>query len=43
MGPFVYRAVTVKDSKAAPGQPDNLEFNEDGETLTYRPRSVNSV
>jgi len=32
VGPFVYKAVTVKDSR------DNVEFNEDGETLTYRPR-----
>jgi len=32
VGPFVYKAVTVKDSR------DNINFNEDGETLTYRPR-----
>jgi len=32
VGPFVYKAVTVKDSR------DNLVFNDDGETLTYRPR-----
>lgn len=32
VGPFVYKSVTVKDSR------DNLVFNEDGETLTYRPR-----
>lgn len=32
VGPFVYKAVTVKDSR------DNLKFNDDGETLTYRPR-----
>jgi len=38
IGPFVYRAVTVKDSKAEPDQPDNLVFNKDGQTLTYRPR-----
>lgn len=32
VGPFVYKAVTVKDSR------DNIVYNEDGETLTYRPR-----
>ena len=32
VGPFVYKAVTVKDSR------DNLKFNDDSETLTYRPR-----
>jgi len=32
VGPFVYKAVTVKDSR------DSIIFNEDGETLTYRPR-----
>jgi len=32
VGPFVYKAVTVKDSR------DTLEFNDDGETLTYKPR-----
>merc|ERR1719153_2008032 len=38
VGPFVYKAVTVKDSlDESTGQP-NLEFGSDGETLTYRPR-----
>lgn len=32
VGPFVYKAVTVKDSR------DSLVFNDDGETLTYKPR-----
>lgn len=32
VGPFVYKAVTVKNSR------NNIVFNEDGETLTYRPR-----
>jgi hypothetical protein len=32
VGPFVYKSVTVKDSR------DNIKFNEDGETLTYKPR-----
>lgn len=32
VGPFVYKSVTIKDSR------DNLVFNEDGETLTYKPR-----
>ena len=34
VGPFVYKAVTVKDSR------DSLVFNDDGETLTYRPRQA---
>jgi len=32
VGPFVYKAVTVKDSR------DNIVMNDDDETLTYRPR-----
>jgi len=32
VGPFVYKAVTIKDSR------DNVVFEDDGETLTYRPR-----
>merc|ERR1719186_278977 len=32
IGPFVYKVVTTKDTR------DNLVFNDDGETLTYRPR-----
>jgi len=32
VGPFIYKAVTIKDTR------DNLVFNDDGETLTYRPR-----
>lgn len=32
VGPFIYKAITIKDTR------DNLKFNDDGETLTYRPR-----
>ena len=38
VGPFVYKAVTVKDSLAEGTEKEHLEYNEDGETLTYRPR-----
>ena len=38
VGPFVYKAVTVKDSVDKDTGKENLEYNEDGETLTYRPR-----
>jgi len=38
VGPFVYKAITVKDSVDEETQKANLEYNEDGETLTYRPR-----
>ena len=38
VGPFVYKAVTVKDSVDEETQKEHLEYNEDGETLTYRPR-----
>ena len=37
VGPFVYKAVNVKDSVDKEGK-ENLQFNEDGETLTYRLR-----
>ena len=38
IGPFTYKAITVKDSVNKDTGNENLEFNEDGETLTYRPR-----
>ena len=38
VGPFTYKAVTVKDSVDKDTGKENLEYNEDGETLTYRPR-----
>eukprot|EP00092_Neocalanus_flemingeri_P038999 GFUD01042454.1.p1 GENE.GFUD01042454.1~~GFUD01042454.1.p1 ORF type:complete len:596 (+),score=215.72 GFUD01042454.1:176-1963(+) len=38
VGPFTYKAVTVKDSVDKDTGKENLDFNEDGETLTYRPR-----
>jgi len=38
VGPFVYKAVTVKDSLDEGTEKENLVFNDDGETLTYRPR-----
>ena len=37
VGPFVYKAVTVKDSVNSDGS-ENLVYGEDGRTLTYRPR-----
>ena len=40
VGPFVYKAVTVKDSLDQESGEPNLQFNEDGTTLTYRPRKV---
>jgi len=38
VGPFIYKAVTVKDSVDEETGKVNLEYNDDGETLTYRPR-----
>merc|ERR1712123_423025 len=38
VGPFVYKAVTVKDSVDQDTRKEHLEYNQDGETLTYRPR-----
>ena len=38
MGPFIYKAVTVKDSEDFGTGNSNLKYNEDGETLTYRAR-----
>merc|ERR1711892_490403 len=38
VGPFVYKAVTVKDSVDQDTRKEQLEYNQDGETLTYRPR-----
>ena len=38
IGPFTYKAITVKDSVDKDTGKENLEYNEDGETLTYRPR-----
>ena len=40
VGPFVYKAVNVKDSVNKDTGKENLEYNEDGETLTYRLRLV---
>ena len=37
IGPFTYKAVNIKDSLNQTGE-ENLQFNEDGETLTYRLR-----
>jgi len=39
IGPFVYKAVNIKDSLNHTGE-ENLQFNEDGETLTYRLRKI---
>ena len=38
VGPFVYQALTIKDTVEEDGK-SNLHYNEDGSTLTYRPRS----
>jgi len=38
VGPFVYKAVNLKDSVNKDTGKENMEFNEDGETLTYRLR-----
>ena len=38
MGPFIYKAVTVKDSEDFGTGNSNLKYNEDGETITYRAR-----
>ena len=38
VGPFIYKAVTVKDSVDQETRKEHLEYNQDGETLTYRPR-----
>ena len=38
IGPFVYKAVNIKDSFNEETGKENLEFNDDGETLTYRLR-----
>ena len=43
VGPFVYKAVTVKDSVNLSSGHSNLRYNEDGETLTYRPRLGHNV
>jgi len=37
VGPFVYQALTIKDTVEEDGK-SNLHYNEDGSTLTYRPR-----
>ena len=38
VGPFIYKAVTVKDSEDFDTKESNLKYNDDGETLTYRQR-----
>ena len=38
VGPFTYKAVTVKDSIDQDTGEENLKYNDDGETLTYRTR-----
>ena len=42
VGPFVYKAVTIKDSVNLTDGNVNLKYNDDGETLTYRPRLVSN-
>ena len=38
IGPFVYKAVTVKDSVDFGTDKSNLKIDEDDGTITYRPR-----
>ena len=38
IGPFVYKAVTVKDSVDFGSDKSNLKIDEDDGTITYRPR-----
>ena len=38
IGPFVYTSVIAKNSMNAETGKENLEYNNDGETITYRPR-----
>ena len=38
VGPFVYRSRIEKNSKDHNTGKDSLEYNQDGKTLTYRPR-----
>ena len=38
VGPFIYRAVTVKDSLDLKTGHSNLNFDYSGSTITYRPR-----
>ena len=42
VGPFVYKAVTVKDSVDHGTAKINLKYEDDGDTLTYRPRYYES-
>ena len=38
IGPFIYKAVTVKDSVNMSNGETNLKYGDDGKTLTFRPR-----
>ena len=38
IGPFIYKAVTVKDSVNMSNGETNLKYGNDGKTLTFRPR-----
>jgi len=38
VGPFVYEAVTVKDSLNPQTNQSDFKYNKDGSTITYRPR-----
>ena len=42
VGPIVYKVVTVKNSVDQETRREHLEYNQDGETLTFRPRFANS-
>jgi len=43
VGPFIYKAVTVKDSVDHATGHVNLQYDEDGETLTYKPRKFYTI
>ena len=43
VGPFVYKVVTVKDSFDKDNGKKNFEYNDDGETIKYRPRLLLSA
>jgi len=43
VGPFIYKAVTVKDSVDHGSGHVNLQYDEGGETLTYRPRKFYTI
>lgn len=43
VGPFIYKAVTVKDSVDLDTGHVNLKYDENGDTLTYKARFVSYI